>query len=342
LTHIKIRLNIDTSKNEGHMKNLILGIVSTFCFGSIGYASTTYVTSTGAVFTQVQGPGSFGLAWQDPSGMIWSTNQGNYGNWAITPDQNGVAVDSPATVVCARLGGTLPIAKDYKKLASYFESRSPGLFTTQGQKDFDALFPDQQSRTYWTASIVDADTANVFYYGHLVNDGRTGWSSVRCVNGQGLGHATQITFTTSKGSTFTEIRGPGEFENAWKDPSGAIWSLHIGSYSNKAIQPDQNGTVVDSPATEACAKLGGRLPSVKDSEKLLSYFDLDGNRNLTYQGSLDLQAVFPPGVTNGYLWTSSVDASRPGGAYIFSFITGRGIDYDENRGFALSIQCISP
>lgn len=43
-------------------------------------AGGMYKTSTGAAFTQVVGPGQFGLSWKDPFGAIWSSYQGDYSN----------------------------------------------------------------------------------------------------------------------------------------------------------------------------------------------------------------------------------------------------------------------
>jgi hypothetical protein len=119
---------------------------------SVSYAADTYTTSTGAVFTQVQGPGTFGDAWKDPSGMMWSSNQGKFEN-----DQNDANnLNQPplldAAQACAKIGGILPSLDNYKKLMSYFELDESQQFTKQGLKDLVALFPDTRSDIWWTSS----------------------------------------------------------------------------------------------------------------------------------------------------------------------------------------------
>lgn len=130
--------------------------------------AVTYKTSTSAVFTQVQGPGTFGKAWQDPSGAIWSSYQGEYTNDAIQPDQNSVVVDSPATEACAKIGGALPTAQQYSQLASYFEM-DQGYLTIQGRKDIFAIFPDMADsqgkiRGFWTSTVSPSDAGVAYVF----------------------------------------------------------------------------------------------------------------------------------------------------------------------------------
>lgn len=111
-----------------------------------------------AVFTQVQGPGNFGLAWKDPNGSIWSAYLGDYANTAIQPDQGGLIVDSAATEACSKIGGVLPTADDYEKFASYFDRDAKTLITDQGKKDLFAVFPDmldskESPRWFWSSSV---------------------------------------------------------------------------------------------------------------------------------------------------------------------------------------------
>src|SRR3989344_6874543 len=107
------------------MKKILFFLIGMLGIGILStkstYADETYTTSTGAVFTRVVHPG-FGRAWMDPSGTIWSANQGAHINddWGV-PDENGIIVDSAATQTCKRIGGRLPTAEDYEKLVSYFE-----------------------------------------------------------------------------------------------------------------------------------------------------------------------------------------------------------------------------
>jgi hypothetical protein len=171
------------------MKNKILAgmaMVGIFVV-STAHADTTYTTSKGAVFTQVQGPGSFENAWKDPSGTIWSSYQGDFANNAIKPDQNNVVVDSPATEACAKIGGALPTAQQYEMLDSYFDRDSNNYLTDQGRKDLYAIFPDMQNHWFWTSSVVSGvpDDAYVLYdffsFVHFnVHFGRDNYFSVRC------------------------------------------------------------------------------------------------------------------------------------------------------------------
>ncbi len=149
------------------------------------------------------------------------------------------------------------------------------------------------------------------------------------------------TYTTSKGAVFTQMQGPGGFGKAWKDPSGTIWSAYQGDYANNAIKPDQNNVVVDSPATEACAKIGGSLPTAQQYEKLASYFDLDSNNNLTDQGRKDLYAIFPD-MQNRWFWSSSVYSSDPDFANAFLGNYGRVDDnYGLRLSYGFSVQCVA-
>jgi hypothetical protein len=121
--------------------------------------------------------------------------------------------------------------------------------------------------------------------------------------------AAPVTYTTSKGAVFTQVEGPGHFGKAWRDPSGTIWSSYQGDYSNEEIKPDQNNVVVGSPATEACAKIGGILPTREQYEKLGSYFELTfaAREHDAYRGIRELFAVFPDKTSpDNFFWTSSI------------------------------------
>jgi hypothetical protein len=137
------------------------------------YAGDNYTTHHAdgtpiAVLNRVEGPGSFGPAWMDPSGAIWSRYIGDYSNDAIKSDQNGIVVDSLATEACAKIGGVLPTASDYQRLASSFELDNRQLLTDQGKKDWVAVFPDMQGHWFWSSTVdpdagystFDADTFN--------------------------------------------------------------------------------------------------------------------------------------------------------------------------------------
>jgi hypothetical protein len=176
-----------------HMTHCLFLSAVTLLVVNAASANVTYTThdSNGnpiAVFTQVQGPGSFGTAWKDPSGTIWSSNQGYFTNKALKPDQDGVVMDSPATEACAKIGGSLPLLQDYRILAAYFEVDNHQNFTTQGLKDLNTLFPDMQNRSFWSSSLYPnvPDSAWLFY-GDSGGSGYVGARdyyydvSVRCV-----------------------------------------------------------------------------------------------------------------------------------------------------------------
>jgi hypothetical protein len=117
-------------------------------------AGGAYKTSTGAQFTQVVGPGQFGLSWKDPSGAIWSSYQGDYGN------DMGESTLSPAASACAKIGGQLPSYGDYARLLGYFELVGDGYppqdeLSDRGKKDWNTIFPDMLTAAgyFWTSSL---------------------------------------------------------------------------------------------------------------------------------------------------------------------------------------------
>jgi hypothetical protein len=148
-------------------------------------APATYTTSTGAVFTQLLGPGNFGKAWKDPSGTTWSSYQGEHDNNLLRNDQNNVVMDSPATEACAKIGGSLPTAQQYRTLVSYFDLANDLSFTNQGRKDLDAILPDMQGRFFWSSSVSPFEIGSVNYFdsirGYVSTDTRDATYSVRCV-----------------------------------------------------------------------------------------------------------------------------------------------------------------
>jgi hypothetical protein len=143
-------------------------------------------------------------------------------------------------------------------------------------------------------------------------------------------------------AAFISVKGPGgSFGNAWEDPSGAIWSGYIGDYTNIPLHPDQAGIVVDSPATEACAKRGGALPTAPDYERLASYFELDSNQLLTDQGKRDWYSVFPD-MRGRWFWSSSVDPNP--GYSVYDAINFAGDDFSmdyDYRPTSVSVRCLA-
>jgi hypothetical protein len=146
------------------------------------------------------------------------------------------------------------------------------------------------------------------------------------------------TYNTSIGNQFecVKISGIGA---SWKDPSGLIWgSLLSAKYKNNAIQPDKNGTVVDSPAAEACAKIEGQLPTASQYEKLISYFELNQNQRLTDQGAKDFYTIFSDMSGRGE-WSSSVNPGDSDAAYAFSAEYGGPLNSDRN--LMDSVRCVA-
>jgi Regulator of chromosome condensation (RCC1) repeat len=160
-----------------------------------GTSATTYVTSSGAIFTRVSGNTQFGPGWKDPSGTVWSSLQGKFTNIATNPDQGNVIVDSAATRACSAIGGRLPTIQDYYSLVSYFDRNSNHELTELGRKDLYQIFPDMGMNTpynlYWTNAFCEdpyfptlRNTACAFdsFTGYTSGpNSRAGADSVRCI-----------------------------------------------------------------------------------------------------------------------------------------------------------------
>ena len=131
---------------------------------NICLADVTYTTSVGATFTQVQSE-SFGVAWKDPSGMIWSRDFGLFSNKPQSSILTGEINDSDAAKVCLDKGGKLPSLKDLIRLGSYFEWSSPhGVITEIGHKDLFMLFPSVQHNAFWSSTINGDGTIFYLFY----------------------------------------------------------------------------------------------------------------------------------------------------------------------------------
>jgi hypothetical protein len=135
-------------------------------------------------------------------------------------------------------------------------------------------------------------------------------------------------------ANFTRVKGPGNFGKAWKDPSGTLWGKYIGDFTNEPLEIDQNGLIVDSPATEACAKVGGFLPTAQDYEKLASYFELNSNQTLTNQGKKDWYAVFPD-MLGHWFWSSTLDPDP--GFTVYDAIEFSGGDFSFDYDYRLTL-----
>lgn len=161
------------------------------------------------------------------------------------------------------------------------------------------------------------------------------------------------TYTTSTGAVFTQVQGPGKFGTAWKDPGGAIWSRYVGEFSNDSLAPEQNGIIVKSEAAKTCTKIGGKLPTIDDYQRLISFFDRlpenqFGHRYLTDTGRTDLYAVFPDMKNKSDFWTSTAAKLCPEYfAYMFNGNNGDAQDRSNCYGvfgyrpYDGAIRCIS-
>jgi hypothetical protein len=160
---------------------------------------------------------------------------------------------------------------------------------------------------------------------------------------------TPFTTHNSKGkaiAVFTPAVGPAafvkEWDKTWKDPSGMLWGSYQGDFANNALKPDQNGLVADSPATEACTKIGGILPTSQDYERLSSYFEHGTNKYFTDQGNQDINQVFPD-MQDRWFWTSSVYPELSDDAYGFYATFGEVIYFDAgSREIKSSVRCVVP
>ena len=68
-----------------------------------------------------------------------------------------------------------------------------------------------------------------------------------------------FTCGTSTGYAYTKVEWEKAGE-AWQGPDDTIWSDYRGLYTNNGT--DDGNTVIESEATNACARIGGYLPSL--------------------------------------------------------------------------------
>lgn len=107
----------------------------------------THTTSMGAVFKCVNHK-SFGNAWEDPNGTVWSRNLGPFTNSGEVI--NGI-INSDATRACSIIGGYLPTKEEYERLQSFFEYDQNGM-TAAGFIDLLSLFADMLHNEFYTSS----------------------------------------------------------------------------------------------------------------------------------------------------------------------------------------------
>jgi hypothetical protein len=124
---------------------------------------TQCITHLGHTFTKVNHQG-FGMAWQDPSGTVWSWKTGNVSNNldnsspgvgpnAATTRNLGSVKSTPATKMCEEGGGRLPSKRDYYRLKNYFGIRADTEISDEGKSELYALFPDMKGNVFWTSSL---------------------------------------------------------------------------------------------------------------------------------------------------------------------------------------------
>jgi hypothetical protein len=135
-----------------------------------------YSTSKGTIFKKIKHP-TFGEAWVEPSGLLWSSLQQTSASGA---DDHLVSFES-AQGICKQLGGRIPTDEEFDLLVDQTEFQN-GRFTEQGKKDYDTILPDGFNRYTWMsnhrARLVESsprprnDAITVRYADHAV---------VRCV-----------------------------------------------------------------------------------------------------------------------------------------------------------------
>ena len=143
---------------------------------------------------------------------------------------------------------------------------------------------------------------------------------------------------TSTGAIFEPNDHP-TMGRSVQDPSGMIWSERLpDKFKNEG--PFQNGIVTDSEAVRACSKIGGRLPTREDYEKLRGYFELNEKDHMTRQGASDFHRIFPDMVANTQFWSSSVSPDNSNHANVFFGFSGTVLHYSD-RNDVKDVLCVS-
>ncbi len=113
----------------------------------------SFKTSAGVTLKHILDP-KFGYSVLTPDGLLWSSFQGTYSNEGTYNANTFVVEKSPATAVCASIGGRLPTSAEALKLAGYFKFNSRGRIA-----DFDEVkkaFPEfAKANDLWTSTGVD-------------------------------------------------------------------------------------------------------------------------------------------------------------------------------------------
>ena len=163
------------------------------------------------------------------------------------------------------------------------------------------------------------------------------------INGTAHAIPQEEQVTTSTGAIFKRTTFKG-FETSWIALDGTIWSNSSkDAFDNEdldALKPPLNFLIQKSNATEACARIGGHLPTRDQFEKLRSYFEQTGNGlAMTDQGSKDFRLIFSiKDIPLGY-WSSSLNINSF--SRIAAYLTPEGgiNDYYGYRYYKFTVIC---
>jgi hypothetical protein len=151
------------------------------------------------------------------------------------------------------------------------------------------------------------------------------------------------TYRTLRGYVFTRASLGGI--DAWRTRDGKTWSARVGEFPN-AGEVSSAGMITHSPATQACAGLGGRLPSLAEVQLLAGYFrepNASPSTPLTTGDAGDYHALFPtfsyPSGFSRKFWTT--DAVGPGSARVSLGLVDPYGD-SVNASLSLSVFCVAP
>ena len=110
----------------------------------------------------------------------------------------------------------------------------------------------------------------------------------------------QKSIQTLAGSMLKRAQLKG-FGTAWVTPEGIAWSSYQGLHSNAGTA--SGDIMLNSPATQACEAMGGRLPTIEDYRALMKHFRKPNGGN-----DLDSFKVFSNDMIQVY-WTATAHTS---------------------------------
>ncbi len=163
------------------------------------------------------------------------------------------------------------------------------------------------------------------------------------------------------------------FEAQYTDTTGLQWSQNIGMFTNGCrgadlrnneenrlkctVETDEQGNPLvdvdgtymvkseDSEASQACRKIGARLPTRTEILNLIrdpgfDYKETKAGPVLTNSGKKTIRFVFPD-MNGEWFWSSSVVPDNTIGALFLDIHWGR-IESLDNRRNANSVRCVRP